>query len=386
MIGSIIGAAAGIGGSIMNYNSQQSTNDWNYRINQMNNQFNANEAQKNRDWQYEMWQMNNKYNSPEQQVARMKSAGLNPYMSGNVGSGNSSSSPSGGAASAGSPGNMVAPRVDVSGMMGSVASIIAAESQARQSTASIGKTNADTTAQLITNSFLPNMINAQLKKMFGDTNWRNVSVGDSGYWDSQGWNAAALDQSMERQQLLNLQQSNRLLQAQEISTLLSADSQNILNRYLPKQQQADLLIKSQQLFNMVANKQLTEAQARTELKKQILIGAQAQGQSISNKIAESTADDLILATNQANVLSYRDAAYDAANVKLRKHTEYKNNSAIEQLNRYNAELARKQGRTHYFETALKGMVGIGNAVGSFRTPTINRYDYGPRNTTIYNGR
>lgn len=372
MIGSIIGAAAGIGGSIMNYNSQQSTNDWNYRINQMNNQFNANEAQKNRDWQYEMWQMNNKYNSPEQQVARMKSAGLNPYMSGNVGSGNSSSSPSGGAASAGSPGNMVAPRVDASGMMGSVASIIAAESQARQSTASVGKTNADTTAQLITNSFLPNMINAQLKKMFGDTNWRNVSVGDSGYWDSQGWNAAALDQSMERQQLLNLQQSNRLLQAQEISTLLSADSQSILNRYLPKQQQADLLIKSQQLFNMVANKQLTEAQARTELKKQILIGAQAQGQSISNKIAESTADDLILATNQANVLSYRDAAYDAANVKLRKHTEYKNNSAVEQLNRHNAELARKKGRTHYFETALKGISGIGNAVGSFKLPTINR--------------
>lgn len=386
MIGSVIGAAAGIGGSIMNYNSQQSTNDWNYRINKLNNQFNAAEAQKNRDWQYEMWQMNNAYNSPEQQVARMKSAGLNPYMSGNVGSGNSSSSPSGGAASAGSPGNMVAPRLDVSGMMGSVASIIAAEAQSRQAAASIGKTNADTTAQLITNGFLPDMINAQLKKMFGDTNWRNISVGESGYWESQGWNAAALDQSMERQQLLNLQQSNRLMQAQEASTLLSADAQRVLNHYLPKQQQADLLIKSQQLSNMIATKQLTLSQARTELKKQLLIGAQAQGQALSNKIAESTADSLILATNQVNVLTYRDSSYDAANVKLRKHTEYNNNSAIEKLNRHNAELARKQSRTHYFETVLKAISGVGNAVGAFKTPTFTRYDYGPRNTTIYNGR
>lgn len=386
MIGSIIGAAAGIGGSIMNYNSQQSTNDWNYRINKMNNRFNAQEAQKNRDWQYEMWQMNNAYNSPEQQVARMKSAGLNPYMSGNVGSGNSSSSPSGGAASAGSSGNMVAPRLDVSGMTGSIASVIAAEAQARQSAASVGKTNADTTAQLIMNSFLPNMINAQLKKIFGDTNWRNMAVGESGYWDSQGWNAAALDQSMERQQFMNLQQSNRLMAAQEASTLLSAESQKILNHYLPAQQQADLFIKAQQLSNLIAQRQLTVAQATTELKKQLLISAQANGQIIANDIAASTAGGVILATNQANILSYRDSAYDAANVKLRKHTEYNNNSAIEKLNRYNAELARKQGRTHYFETALKGMSGIGNAVGSFRTPVVTRYDYGPRNTTIYNGR
>lgn len=363
MIGSIIGAAAGIGSSIMNYNSQQSTNDWNYRINQMNNKFNAAEAQKNRDWQYEMWQMNNKYNSPEQQVARMKSAGLNPYMSGNVGSGNSSSSPSGGAASAGSPGNMVAPRLDTSGMLNSISSIIAAQAQARKATAEVGNISQDTTAKLLANSFYPAMANAQLNKMYGDTNYRNKAVGESGYWDSQGWNSAALDQSVERQQFMNLQQSNRLMSAQEASTLLSADAQKVLNRYLPKQQQADLMIKAQQYSNLIAQKRLTSAQASSELQKQILISAQANGQHISNDIARRTADGVVQATNQANILSYRDSAYDSANVKLRKRTEYETNTARKEMYRQGADYTRKQSRTHYFDTALKGMTGIGNVIG-----------------------
>lgn len=363
MIGSIIGAAAGIGGSIMNYNSQQSTNNWNYRINQMNNKFNADEAQKNRDWQYEMWRMNNEYNSPEQQVSRMKSAGLNPYMSGNVGSGNSSSSPSGGAASAGSPGNMVAPRLDTSGMLNSISAVIAAQAQARKATAEVGNISQDTTAKLLANSFYPAMINAQLNKMYGDTNYRNKAVGESGYWNTQGWNAAALDQSMERQQFMNLQQSNRLMAAQEASTLLSANAQKVLNRYLPKQQQADLMIKAQQYSNLIAQKRLTSAQASSELQKQILISAQANGQHISNDIARRTADGVIQATNQANILSYRDSAYDSANVKLRKRTEYETNMARKEAYKQGADYTRKQSRTHYFDTALKGMTGIGNVIG-----------------------
>lgn len=363
MIGSIIGAAAGIGSSIMNYNSQQSANDWNYRINKMNNQFNAQEAQKNRDWQYEMWQMNNEYNSPEQQVARMKSAGLNPYMSGNVGSGNSSSAPSGGSASAGSPGNMVAPRLDVSGMLNSISSVIAAQAQARKATAEIGNISQDTTAKTLANSFYPAMISAQLNKIYGDTNYRNKAIGESGYWNSQGWNAAALDQSMERQQFMNLQQSSRLMAAQEASTLLSADSQKILNSYLPKQQQADLMIKAQQYSNLIAQRRLTTAQASTELQKQILISAQANGQHISNDIARRTADGVIQATNQANILAYRDAAYDSANVKFRKHIEYEKNVAMKEYYKHEADLARKQSRTHYFDSILKGMTGIGNMIG-----------------------
>lgn len=374
MIGSIIGAAGGIVGNIMNYNSQQSTNDWNYRINMMNNRFNAEEAQKNRDWQYEMWQMNNAYNSPEQQVSRMKSAGLNPYMSGAVGSGNSSSTPFGDPASAGPSGNMVAPRLDTSGMLNSISSIIAAQAQSRKVTAEVGNISQDTTFKLLANSFYPTLMNAQLNKLYGDTNYRNKAIGESGYWDSQGWNAAALDQSIERQQFLNLQQSNRLMAAQESSTLLSAETQKILNRYLPAQQQADLLIKSQQYSNLIAQKKLTSAQASTELAKQILISAQANGQKISNDIARRTANGVIQATNQANILSFRDSFYDAANVKLRKRTEYETNTAKKEYFKHEADLTRKQSRTHYFDTTLKSLSGVGNSVGTVRRafPDVTR--------------
>jgi hypothetical protein len=57
---------------------------------------------------------------------------------------------------------------------------------------------------------------------------------------------------------------------------------------------------------------------------------------------------------------------------------------------YGADLARKQGRTHYWESVSRGLgsiaSGAGNFVGAFRSgANIYRNGYGPRNTTIYNG-
>jgi hypothetical protein len=57
---------------------------------------------------------------------------------------------------------------------------------------------------------------------------------------------------------------------------------------------------------------------------------------------------------------------------------------------YGAELVRKQSRTHYWESIARGIgsiaSGAGNFVGAFRPgANIYRNDYGPRNTTIYNG-
>jgi hypothetical protein len=58
---------------------------------------------------------------------------------------------------------------------------------------------------------------------------------------------------------------------------------------------------------------------------------------------------------------------------------------------YGADLVRKQGRTHYWESVARGIgsiaAGAGNFIGAFRPgANIFRNDYGPRNTTIYNGR
>ena len=138
----------------------------------------------------------------------------------------------------------------------------------------------------------------------------------------------------------NLQFAERLSAAQETQILLSSDAQRILNRYIDQQQQADLFLKGQTLVNLQLNGALTEKQIQTEIQRAVLTAAQASGQKISNKIAEDTADSLIKAANAAYQLQYRDAAYDSANVKLRKHIEYNTGMARQKMYEYGAGVQR----------------------------------------------
>jgi hypothetical protein len=173
--------------------------------------------------------------------------------------------------------------------------------------------------------------------------------------------------------------------------LLNSEAQRVMNKYLDENQQADLFIKAQTLVNLQTQGALTEQQIKTEIQRAILISAEATGKKIDNRVASETADSLIKAANASNELQYRDNTYDYKNVKLRKHTEYHTAMANQKAAEYGADLVRKQGRTHYWESVARGIgsiaAGAGNFIGAFRPgANIFRNDYGPRNTTIYNGR
>ena len=103
---------------------------------------------------------------------------------------------------------------------------------------------------------------------------------------------------------------------------------------------------------------MTGKQVETEVQRAILTAAQASGQKISNDIAKNTADSLIKASNAAYELQYRDASYDSANVKLRKHIQYDTDKAKQRLYEYGSDLTRKQGRTHYWESVSRGLGSI----------------------------
>ena len=134
------------------------------------------------------------------------------------------------------------------------------------------------------------------------------------------------------------------------------------------------------MVNLQLSGALTEKQIQTELQRAILTAAQASGQKISNHIAKDTADSLIKASNAAYQLQYRDSTYDSANVKLRKHIQYNTAKAQQNLYEYGADLARKKGRTHYWESVSHGLSsiasGAGNVIGSLRPG---------RSTAIHNG-
>lgn len=350
--------------------NQNHQNKVNLRMMREQNAFNAEQSQLQRDWQEKMWDMNNDYNSPDAMIAR----GLNPFIQGSAAMAGSRSPASGGAAASAAPvPSMQAFRPNFSNVFNSLASLAQAKKAQSESN------NIDAITPQIANYYK------------GLTNWKNLAIGESGYWTKEtGRISAALDQSTEAQELKNLQFAERLSAAQETQILLNSDAQRILNRYLDQQQQADLFIKGQTLINLQLHSALTEKQVQTEIQRAILTAAQASGQKISNHIAESTAESLIKASNAAYELQYRDASYDSANVKLRKHTQYNTDKARQQMYEYGADLARKQGRTHYWESVSHGLSsiasGVGNVIGSMRPGAqIFRNDYGPRNTTIYNG-
>lgn len=371
ILGGIIAAGASLAGNAIGSSSQGKVNRTNIAINRENNAFNAEQAQIQRDWQEKMWGMNNSYNSPDAMISR----GLNPFIQGSAAMAGSKSPASGGAAaSAVPPPSVQAFRPDFS----DIGSALASMAQARAAMMN-AEQNAATTPFLI-------------NKILGDTDYRNIAIGESGYWNpSTGKSSAMLDQSKEYQEFKNMQFAGRLTAAQEAQILLESQAQQILNKYLDEQQQADLFIKAQTLANLFAQGALTEAQFKTEIAKAVKLGVETNGLRIQNRIAEETADSLIKAANASYELQYRDSTYDYKNVKLRKHTEYKTSVAQQRLAEYGAELARKQGRTHYWESVSRGLgsiaSGAGNVIGSFRPgANIYRNDYGPRNTTIYNGR
>jgi hypothetical protein len=303
-----------------------------------------------------MWNKNNEYNSPEAMISR----GLNPFIGSSAGAGVSRSPASGGAAATAAPvPSMQAFRPNFSNVFQSLASLAeakASESSARESGARTKQI--DTLTPLLSDYYR------------GLTNWKNLAIGESGYWNrTTGRISAALDQSTEAQNLKNAQFAERISAAQETQILLNSEAQRVMNKYMDQNQQADLLIKAETLVNLQSQGVLTEKQIRTEIQRAVLVSAEASGKKIDNRIASETADSLVKAANASNVLRYRDSTYDYKNVKLRKNTEYKTSMANQKAAEYGAELARKRGRTHYWESVSRSLgsiaSGSGNFVGSF---------------------
>lgn len=336
--------------------NQNHQNKVNLRMMREQNEFNANQAQLQRDWQEDMWNKNNEYNSPEAMISR----GLNPFVGSSAGAGVSRAPASGGAAATAAPvPSMQAFRPNFSNVFQSLASL----AQARSSNAAAGESSAranqvDTVTPLLSDYYR------------GLTNWKNLAIGESGYWNkTTGRLSAALDQSTEAQNLRNAQFAERISAAQETQILLNSDSQRILNKYMDENQQADLFIKAQTLANLQTQGALTEKQIQTEIQRAILFSAEASGKKIDNRIASETADSLIKAAKASNELQYRDSTYDYKNVKLRKHTDYNTAMANQKAAEYGADLVRKQSRTHYWESVSHGLgaiaSGSGNVVGTY---------------------
>lgn len=347
LLGGIIAAGASLAGNVIGASSQNKTNESSKEIAEMNNKFNAEQAQIQRDWQEDMWNKNNEFNSPQAMISR----GLNPFIGSNVGAGVSKSPASGGAvASAAAPPSLQAFRPDFS----DVGTALASMAQARAS-----MMNAEQNAALT-----PYHIN----KILGDTNYRNIGVGQSGYWNaSTGRESALLDQSKEYQELKNMEFAARLTKAQEAQILLDSEAQQVLNKYLDEQQQADLFIKGQTLANLFAQGALTEAQYKTEMAKAVKLAVETNGLRIQNRIAGETADSLIYANIMSNRAQGLSSLWDSKNTDILKDVELSKDKALRDYYKWSSKQKQKDVNSFELRNALdygtRLFQGISNTIG-----------------------
>lgn len=348
VLGGIIAAGASLAGNAIGSASQNKTNQTSIDINRENNAFNAQQAQIQRDWQEKMWGMNNAYNSPNAMISR----GLNPFVQGSAAMAGSKSPASGGAAAsaAGMP-SLQAFRPDFS----DVGSALASMAQARAA-----MLNAESNVALTPYKML---------QILGDTNYRNIGVGQSGYWNaSTGKRSALLDQSKEYQELKNMEFAGRLTSAQEAQILLDSESQQILNKYLDAQQQADLFIKGQTLVNLYAQRALTEAQCKNQLAQAVKTSAETNGIRISNEIASRTADSLIYANIQSNRAKGLSSLWDSKNMNVLKNVEYSKEKAVRDYYKWSSKQKQKDVDSYELRNAIDYGVrifqGSGNSIGA----------------------
>lgn len=278
-VGSVISGAIGA-------KSTANTNKTNLKINQMNNDFNAREAQKARDFQLDMWNRENQYNSASSQRKRLEEAGYNPYMN-DAQAGTASGMSGTSAASAAGAASQIPYTPDFQSVGVNLASALKMMSEKKQTD--------------IENLNMSDLLRSQIWQNIGATDWRNASPEARKYNLSQGRKAAELGMASLEENLSNQRWSNNLLVANIANSLLDAEAKTVMNKYLDENQRAELNIKAANYEYLIMSGQMKRQEVNNLIAEEILTYAKANGQKISNRIAEETADKLIKATNNTNM-------------------------------------------------------------------------------------
>nr|DAV44052.1 MAG TPA: Putative minor capsid protein [Microviridae sp.] len=349
-LGSLAGGLLGAGSSVVqnsqNRQSVRETNQMNYKINQLNNQFNERMAIQQRNWQENMWNKENFYNTASAQRQRLEEAGLNPYLMMNGGSAGVSQ-PAGSGASASSSGNAVMQpfQADYSGVGSSIGNIFQYElMQSEKSQLQGARQLAD----------------AKAMETLSNIDWGKLTDETRDYLKSTGLARAQLGYAKEQQEVDNMAMTGLIMRAQHSGMLLDNETKNILNKYLDQQQQFDLNVKAADYYQRMASGHLSYAAAKKAIAEEALAAARARGQNISNKVAESIAESQIAANIAANESA---AAFHNEELRLGLPQDNARSKNVEEWYRSRNEKKRYQ----YFDTDKWVNYGtsVGNTIGNF---------------------
>lgn len=350
LLGSIAGGLLGIGSSAMqnsqNRQNVQETNRMNYKINQMNNQFNERMAIQQRNWQENMWNKENSYNTASAQRQRLEEAGLNPYLMMNGGSAGVAQSAGTGAAASSSGNVQMQPfQADYSGIGSSIGNIFQYElMQSEKSQLQGARQLAD----------------AKAMETLSNIDWGKLTDETRSYLKSTGLARAQLGYAKEQQEADNMAMTGLVLRAQRSGMLLDNEAKGILNKYLDQQQQLDLSVKAADYYQRMSAGYLSYAEAKKALAEEALAAARARGQNISNEVASRIAVSQIAANIAANESA---AAYHNEELRLGLPQDNARSRNIENWYRSRNEKKKYQ----YFDSDkwVEYGTSIGNTIGNF---------------------
>lgn len=345
LFGSIAGGLLGIGSSAMqnsqNRQNVRETNQMNYKINQMNNQFNERMAIQQRNWQENMWNKENAYNTASAQRQRLEEAGLNPYLMMNGGSAGAAQS-AGTGATASSSGNAVMHpfQADYSGIGSSIGNIFQYELiQSEKSQMQGARQLAD----------------AKSMEVLSNIDWGKLTSETRDFLKSTGLARAQLGYAKEQQEVDNMAMTGLIMRAQHSGMLLDNDAKGIMNKYLDQQQQLDLNVKAADYYQRMAAGYVSYAEAKKAIAEEALAAARARGQNISNRIASRIAESQIAANIAANEST---AAFHNEELKLGLSKDNARSRNIEEWYRSRNEKKRYK----YFDSDK--WVGYGTSIGN----------------------
>lgn len=269
----VVGAAMISGGSsllggLLGSNSQSQANKTNLKIARETNALNYKMFQEQNAYNKQMWELNNEYNDPSNQAQRLLNAGFNPYLSGDVSSGMSSSAPS----SVPLP-NLVTPQVQPNmALANSLPQIGSALSNIPLQQAQIDNLDANSVSSVI------NMLLAT-----GDAT-RNWKAKDLQNWlyDITKWNMKTrsdYDAKIARQDWLESISNAKFAEAQ-------AEIADWTSFMLPEQSVIDMNQKVANVFLTKAQEHLTYEQAKLAAKQVIKETLLAEGIRLSNRQLE----------------------------------------------------------------------------------------------------
>lgn len=237
--------------------AQRETNEQNYKIWQEQKDHNLEMYNLQKQDTWDMWNAENEYNSAAAQRERLEAAGYNPYLAISGMSGNSAGSMSTPQMQSTQTPTMQAPGIE--GFNNSLSAIGASFQGIGDAVRSLYELQ-----NLQTDTYKKYQ---EAKKTGSDKALTDYNL--KFLHDTEQMRKHSMD-------LLNQEIRAKIdnFQAQTHLTNLQAKYQDILNTYLPQQQQLDLFIKAQNWVNLELQGKLTEQQVKTSIAQEFMYYAQ----------------------------------------------------------------------------------------------------------------